>query len=150
MTEHEWLACTDPLAMLLFRPANQAQLDRLVDAALNRDDKPFFVAAAERILRSVLANPDLAGGAVENPSLAGTVRCLIPFRPVAPDPSWLTPDVVGLASAIYETRAFHNLPVLADALEEAGCSNAGVLEHCRGGGEHVRGCFVIDMLTGRS
>jgi hypothetical protein len=72
-----------------------------------------------------------------------------PFRPVAFDTSWLTPIVTALAQAIYADRAFDRLPILADALEDAGCTNQDILAHCRGGGEHVRGCWVVDLLTRR-
>jgi hypothetical protein len=72
-----------------------------------------------------------------------------PSRPVAIDPSWLTPNVCQLAAGIYEGRAFDQMPGLADALEEAGCHNADILAHCRGPGVHVRGCWVIDLLLGR-
>ena len=73
-----------------------------------------------------------------------------PFRPVLADPAWLTPTAVALAAAIYEDRAFDRLPVLADALEEAGCTDADVLLHCRRPGEHVRGCWVVDMVLGKA
>jgi hypothetical protein len=53
-----------------------------------------------------------------------------------------------LAQEIYQQRSFDRLPILADALEEAGCTNADILSHCRQPGEHVRGCWVIDLLTG--
>jgi hypothetical protein len=72
-----------------------------------------------------------------------------PFRPVALDPTWLTPTVRQLAEAIYQERVFERLPILADALEEAGCGQGDILGHLRGGGEHCRGCWVIDLLTGR-
>jgi hypothetical protein len=54
------------------------------------------------------------------------------------------------ASTIHEERAFDRLPILDDALEEAGCAEPALLEHCRGPGDHVRGCWVLDLLTGRS
>ncbi|HUR54872.1 MAG TPA: hypothetical protein VMZ71_12120, partial [Gemmataceae bacterium] len=73
-----------------------------------------------------------------------------PFRPVKVDPSWLTSIVIALAEGIYAERAFDRLPILADALQAAGCDNADVLSHCRGEGPHVRGCWVVDLLTGRS
>ncbi len=146
MTEHDWLTCTDPAAMLRFRPA--ARIDLIVAEILGPPDEPRLRPVQERLMRRVLTAGTWAAEGGER--AAAVVRCLVPFRPPTPDPSWLTPTVVGLARAIYEDRAFHNLPVLADALEEAGCSDAGVLEHCRGGGEHTRGCFVIDMLTGRA
>ncbi|QEL19061.1 hypothetical protein [Limnoglobus roseus] len=72
-----------------------------------------------------------------------------PFRPVIFSPSWLTPTVVGIATAIYADRAFDRLPILADALQDAGCENDEILSHCRSEGPHVRGCWVVDLLTGR-
>jgi len=73
-----------------------------------------------------------------------------PFRPVTADPSWLTATVDALATAIYDERAFDRLPILADALEDAGCTNADILNHCRQPGEHVRGCWVVDLVLGKS
>jgi hypothetical protein len=72
-----------------------------------------------------------------------------PFRLVSVDLPWLTTTVVSLAKAIYHERAFDRLPILADALEEAGCTNADLLAHCRGPGPHVRGCWVVDSILGR-
>jgi hypothetical protein len=70
-------------------------------------------------------------------------------RPAAFDPAWRTDTTVGVARFIYDERAFDGLPVLADALEEAGCTDPAVLGHCRGGGEHTRGCWVVDLLLDR-
>ncbi len=75
-----------------------------------------------------------------------------PFRPVAVDPAWLAWNdgiVAKIAQAIYDERAFDRMPILADALEEAGCSDQDILTHCRSGGEHVRGCWVVDQILGR-
>jgi hypothetical protein len=72
-----------------------------------------------------------------------------PFRPAALDPSWLTAAVKALAQVIYEERRFADMPVLADALEEAGCTNADILAHCRSGGEHARGCWVVDLILAK-
>lgn len=79
------------------------------------------------------------------------LRCIFgsPFRPIALDPGWLTPTVKQLAEAIYEERAFDRLPVLADALEDAGCNQQDILGHLRSGGDHVRGCWAVDLVTGR-
>jgi hypothetical protein len=71
------------------------------------------------------------------------------FLPAAVEPAWLTPTVLALARGIYEERAFDRLPVLADALLDAGCEAADVLAHCRGPGPHVRGCWVVDLLLGK-
>ena len=73
-----------------------------------------------------------------------------PFRPAPLDPAWLTSTAVALAASIYESRAFRHLPVLADALEEAGCAEAAVLEHLRGGGLHTRGCWAADLVLGKT
>jgi hypothetical protein len=72
-----------------------------------------------------------------------------PFRPVAFADSWRSETVVALAAGIYAERAFDRMPILADALEEAGCDHADVLSHCRGPGPHVRGCWVVDGLLGK-
>jgi hypothetical protein len=72
-----------------------------------------------------------------------------PFRPVSTDPGWLTSTVVALARGIYDDRAFDRLPILADALQDAGCEHPDVLDHCRGSGPHVRGCWVVDLLLGK-
>jgi hypothetical protein len=77
----------------------------------------------------------------------------LPFRPVAIDPAWLAwkhGTVPAVARRVYEDRAFHDLPILADALEDAGCTAADLLAHCRSGGEHVRGCWALDLLLGRA
>jgi hypothetical protein len=72
-----------------------------------------------------------------------------PFRPITVNPTWLIPTVIALAQAIYDDRAFDRMPILADALEDAGCTNQDILQHCRSGGEHVRGCWVVDLLLGK-
>jgi hypothetical protein len=72
-----------------------------------------------------------------------------PFRPVTADPAWLTPTVVALARGIYADRAFDRLPILADALQDAGCEDPEVLAHCRSDGPHVRGCWVVDLVLGK-
>jgi hypothetical protein len=76
-----------------------------------------------------------------------------PFRIVAVGPNWRTPTVLALADAAYANRTLSSgileadrLAILADALEEAGCTDAYILGHLRGRGPHVRGCFVIDAL----
>jgi hypothetical protein len=75
-----------------------------------------------------------------------------PFRPApGPDPTWLASNggtVAVLAQSIYDQRAFDRLPLLADALEEAGCGDLALLEHLRGPGIHVRGCWAVDLILG--
>jgi hypothetical protein len=83
------------------------------------------------------------------------LRCVFgnPFLPVTVAPSWLAWNdgtVVKMAQVIYDDHAFGRLPVLADALEDAGCTDAAILEHCRRPGEHVRGCWVVDLVLGKT
>jgi hypothetical protein len=73
----------------------------------------------------------------------------LPLRSSSCDPSWLTPGVVKATQTIYDERAFDRLAVLADALVEAGCTTEGLVTHCRQPGEHVRGCWVVDLLLGK-
>jgi hypothetical protein len=89
--------------------------------------------------------------AAEAAAVCGLFRCVVgnPFRPVALDQSWLTPTVRALAQGIYQDRGFDRLPILADALQDAGCENADILTHCRGPGPHVRGCWVVDLVLGK-
>jgi hypothetical protein len=75
-----------------------------------------------------------------------------PFRPVTLNPLWFVWNdgtIPTLAQGIYDDRAFDRLPVLADALEEAGCNDAEILTHCRSEGEHTRGCWVVDLILGK-
>ena len=74
--------------------------------------------------------------------LAGIVREVLgnPFRPATFSPSWRTSTTVALAFQMYESRDFSAMPILADALQDAGCDNDDILNHCRGPGAHVRGC----------
>jgi hypothetical protein len=120
----------------------------LLEAALRPSDLPRFEAVARSASRDAA---DLVSAALQ----ATLLREILgnPFRPApAVDPSWLAWNdgtVAKLAAAIYDGRRFADLPILADALEDTGCSDAAILAHCRGGGEHVRGCWVVDLLTGR-
>ncbi len=73
-----------------------------------------------------------------------------PFRPVTFDPAWRSDPAVSLAKHIYESRDFTAMPILADALQDAGCDNADILNHCRDESlTHVRGCWVVDLVLGK-
>ena len=121
----------EPPLRCLIRAIDQpeAAATELVDWA-GRDDRPS-------------AGPD--GRAV----MLRLMDCLHPVRRVDIDPRWRTADVLGIARGIYEDRAFSRMPVLGDALMDAGCDDPVVLGHCRGGGVHARGCWLVDLLTGR-
>jgi hypothetical protein len=74
-----------------------------------------------------------------------------PFRPVAFDPAWRTDTAVSLASQMYESRDFGAMPILADALQDAGCTSDDILGHCRDShATHVRGCWVVDLVLDKN
>jgi hypothetical protein len=80
-----------------------------------------------------------------------------PFRPATVSPAWQTSQVVALAQTAYDERELPagtldvaRLAVLADALEDAGCTAADILGHLRGPGPHVRGCWAVDLVLGKS
>ena len=74
-----------------------------------------------------------------------------PFRPVAFSPAWRTDTALTLARTMYESREFSAMPILADALQDAGCDNTDILDHCRNPKQvHVRGCWVVDLVLGKA
>jgi len=74
-----------------------------------------------------------------------------PFRPVSFDASWRTSTAVAIAKGMYDSRDFSAMPILADALQDAGCDNDDILNHSRAAdGVHVRGCWVVDRVLGKS
>jgi hypothetical protein len=74
-----------------------------------------------------------------------------PFLPISFDLEWRTSTAVAIAKGIYESRDFSAMPILADALQDAGCDNEDVLDHCRAvDGVHVRGCWVVDLVLGKA
>jgi hypothetical protein len=101
-----------------------------------------------------------AGRRAEQQQQCDLLRCIfgpLPFRPPPRlHPAWLTPQVAALAQAAYDQRTLPagtldpaRLGVLADALEEAGCTDTEILGHLRGPGPHVRGCWAVDLLLGK-
>lgn len=74
-----------------------------------------------------------------------------PFRPISFAPEWRTDTATALARQIYESRDFSAMPILADALQDAGCDSDDILNHCRDPEQvHVRGCWVVDLVLGKS
>jgi hypothetical protein len=73
-----------------------------------------------------------------------------PFRPATFASEWRTDTVKALAVQMYESRDFSAMPIIADALQDAGCDNPDILAHCREEGTtHVRGCWVCDLVLGK-
>ncbi|MFO0824519.1 MAG: hypothetical protein U0792_15615 [Gemmataceae bacterium] len=93
------------------------------------------------------------GNTGNDPEQAQLIREIFgnPFRPVVFAPEWRSDTALSLAKHIYETRDFAQMPILADALQDAGCDNADILSHCRDANQvHVRGCWVVDLVLGKS
>jgi hypothetical protein len=129
-----------------YSAANVASAIYHVTSAISESviDDPF-IAASE---------PAAKARAVEQSEQAEILREIVgnPFRVIAALPHvlfWNDGTIPKLAEGIYTDRAFDRLPILADALEDAGCDSANILAHCRGPGPHVRGCWVVDLLLGK-
>ena len=150
MTEEEWMASTNPERMMVFLHGKVSDRKRNLCA----------IAAVRRVWTAMAAE----GNPITPSTFYSTRACRIhreaevylihdicgnPFRTTPLDPHWLTYQVRHLAEGIYANCVFDSLPILADALEDAGCTNADILNHCRQPGDHVRGCWVVDLLLGK-
>jgi hypothetical protein len=194
MTEAEWLACPNPLAMLDFlrsvvsdrklrlfacawfsggsRWAEVADIvaigEQYADSTASREG---IEDARNRALRNsarqcvvVTVADDIARNL--SPTFSHEFACTEthldrcsnhfrdifgnPFRPVTFTPEWRTSTAVALARQMYESRDFAAMPILADALQDAGCDNDDILAHCRDETKpHVRGCWVVDLVLGK-
>jgi hypothetical protein len=124
--------------------------------------EPFQTNSASQIAREVAASAGHSATTYHAVSaardkmanvLASVLRCIFnPFRPIALDSiilHWNNATIPKIAQVIYDNRRFADMPILADALEEAGCTNADIINHCRQPGEHVKGCWVLDLVLGK-
>jgi hypothetical protein len=143
--ERRWYYVEQSAALLVGRSCGD-ELDaaRLIDILAFATDCAVFADSGDKA----------AARRREDNTKASLVQEIFgnPFRPPRLDPAWPawnSGTVPKLAQAIYEERAFDCLPVLADALEEAGCTEGAILGHCRGAGPHVRGCWVVDLVLGK-
>jgi hypothetical protein len=127
--QHQWMAVKFP-----YNPfaANSCAIEARGDFGVSSLSQEEIDAEARqqcRILRDIFGNP---------------------FRSVVLDPAWVSPLIRAMARAIYDDRSFGDMPILADALEDAGCPDEQILEHCRKEGLHVRGCWCVDLLLEKS
>jgi hypothetical protein len=130
-------------------PAMRAYGRDMSPIALDLVDRdPRFAAEAVPLLL-----PDSPARALEEEAVwVGLLRDIVgplPFRPAVLDSALRTSTVIALATGIYAERAFDRAPILADALEDAGCADDEVLDHLRGPNTHIRGCWVIDLLLAK-
>jgi hypothetical protein len=140
MTEEDWLTCDIPGTLLAFilRKQMSAGKVHLYEEACERIDR--YAAEMSQLNWSDIPARDVLHDIFGNP-----------FRPVTFSPSWRTNTAVVLAQQMYESRDFSAMPILADALQDAGCANETVLRHCRDTSlVHVRGCWVVDEVLGKT
>lgn len=133
-TTHEKTAkaATKAASMTLWATAYATRIARHVRDALGQPDRDVARQDQVSLIRDIFGNP---------------------FHPSTIDPTWLhwndaTPTRI--AQAINEERRFEQMQILGDALEDAGCHDPNILNHCRSEGPHVRGCWVVDLLLGKA
>jgi hypothetical protein len=114
--------------VIFFGPDAESAALQTAEAPFDWPDAKSAIAVQPLLLRDIFGNP---------------------FRKHKFDSRWRTSDVLGLARAIYDERAYERMPILADALMDAGCENEEIINHCRGDGPHVRGCWVVDLILGK-
>jgi hypothetical protein len=128
----------------------------------SREEYQHFILTCGRITEACLCAAEARHPAPDgDPSVelavqCGLLRCIVgwsPFRPVHLDLAWMAwqaGNLLKMAQSIYDSQSFEDIPILADALEEAGCTNEDILSHCRQPGEHARGCWALDLILGKS
>lgn len=166
MTVQEWLACDNPMAMMNFlikrEEADHRGWRRWIPSVVSawisrkRSHRRTYLLVVGMLRHWVRLFPleNLGDGHVKfskDLRIEEVFRDIFgsPFRSESIETAWRTGAVTALADAIYADRAFDRLPILADALEDAGCTNRAILDHCRGPGPHVRGCWVVDLVLGK-
>jgi hypothetical protein len=171
VTEAEWLAATESVPMLAYLRAigraTQHKL-RLYNVAAFQEGWPVYKAALEHTSDRATAVggrlvtywppafPDQTALHASRQVRASVLRDVFgnPFRPPRPvDPAWLTFNggaARSLAQSVHDSGRLDRLPLLADALEDAGCADADLLGHLRSPGPHVRGCWAVDLVLGKS
>jgi hypothetical protein len=180
MTEAEWLACSNSLAMAhwlyvnekaerrqfghffaaccsCIRPSIAEVCNRRIAECVDADDEDLQQMALTDAQFHIFSAIDEAIRAIGNrqrefAALSALLRDIVgprPFRPIIIDPRWRTSTVVDLARTICDQKAFDRMPILADALLDAGCDNEEIITHCCHSTEHVRGCWVVDLLLAK-
>lgn len=146
---------TEPLelAVRLLSPNNAArELITAISPAdqIWRDAHPIDPDWVARTVKEVVFTEDEAAETMKGME-RGVIRDVFgeSFRRIIFNPTWRTSTVSALARQIYDSRNFATMPILADALEDTGCRNEDILEHCRSAGPHVRGCWVVDLVLGK-
>jgi hypothetical protein len=158
--EHRWVV--EMAEQLADGFATESDLDEALGplSRLGSEVAPFAVyyaayrpvkCAAFAAIRNEWLDDEVDSDPPEQAAQRELLRCLTgtPFRPTPSVAVFLTPGVAATARSIDEQQAFDRLPALADAMTEAGCDDGDILSHCRGGGPHARGCWVVDLILGK-
>jgi hypothetical protein len=134
---------------------SEALPETWVSAANNFDAMTAAMRGArEAAARAATSNEQATVESFEGRAQVSVLRDIVgnPSCPRTVNRAWSTWNectVTRIARSIYDERAFDRMPILADALEDAGCNDADILAHCRGPGPHVRGCWVVDLILGK-
>jgi hypothetical protein len=137
--------------LMMMRPDSSSHLPiaqlLAVLRRLETQDLPDGAMAVGAFVASIALTQETA----HSPTQAAVVRCLVsnPLREWQFDPEWRTSDVMALAAGAYSESAFDRLPILADALQDAGCTDDHLLDHLRSIEPHARGCWVLDQILGK-
>lgn len=148
------LACTDVMGGMFW----QMSVDYAEEPELDAWRNAWGTAEAVLVARGRLVRlahhladdrPDPEHWVAEEQVLCHLLRCIVgnPFRSVPWNPQWFTTNTVELARTIRAEMAFERLPILADALQDAGCTEDTILEHCHHPGPHTRDCWVLELLV---
>jgi hypothetical protein len=125
--------------------------DIVRDAARDRPDRWRPIVELRRLaIGEHVLDPGSVSADEIRARMTGVLTDLVvtTLGPISFDPRWRTGDVLGLARGIYDDRAFNRIPILADALIDAGCDRSRIIDHCREPGPHYRGCWVVDAALG--
>lgn len=170
MTEREWMSSADPSAMLIFiqKRATKQQMEyawaALMPAIMHMPLADWHLLPKDIAQSSAAAIRDIFGNPFRpvcwrDVTLTHPASVWKPFVEAADDGTaivlheslrdWNNGAIRHIAQAIYDDRRFEDMPILADALEEAGCAEPVILDHCRASGLHVRGCWLVDLILGK-
>jgi hypothetical protein len=127
--------------------------DAIKDAAYAAASSAFWLApdTVQAAIYAVGAASIDGSEVIANREQCNLLHCIFgnPFRSITIDPIWLSSTVLSIAQAIYDEKVFDRMPILADAIEESGCISQDILNHMRSGGEHVKGCWALDLVLGK-
>ncbi len=154
VTKKDLAAVKKAVRRLRMTTALQAACNTLKGRAWDAASDAAWMARSAEVLQPPWPTANHTDAGIIYQYQCGLLRDMVgnPFRAVMVDPAWLAWNdgaVAKIGQVIYDSRCFEQMPILADALEEAGCTDADMLAHCRNPGEHARGCWIVDLVLGR-